>query len=252
MNKMTKFFFGLAIMLLSVIAISEKSFAYTEYINPDTGYYVCIDDTAELISYDELSNIVEAMKPITEYGHVCFHTTWDSSYDTASYADWYYHTYFGTASGTVFMIDMNNRQLYIFSDGYISGHITTNNANTITDNVYKIASDENYALCAQTAFEQIGSVLRGERIARPMKYICNALLAAAVAIILNYFYMVLTCEASAIKDIDLASSVSGKLERGKISKKLLKVTKVASSSSGGSGGGGGGGGGSGCGGGHGF
>ena len=89
----------------------------------------------------------------------------------------------------MFLIDMRNRQIYIYSYGEPYKIITKTNAYTITDNVYEYASGEKYFECANEAFEQINMLLAGEQISRPMKHISNILLAIIFSILLNYLLM---------------------------------------------------------------
>lgn len=85
-----------------------------------------------------------------------------------------------------FLIDMDNRNIWIHSDGAVYKVITTSYANTITDNVYRYASAGDYYECAAKAYEQITDLLKGYKIAQPMKYINNILLALILALLLNY------------------------------------------------------------------
>ena len=247
------------LLLISVTAVlfmsllSYDAFAST-FVNNDTGYYVVIEDDANLLSDDEENNLVDEMKEISKYGGVAFHSV-DSGYmTTASYAESYYREKFGNGSGVVFLIDMVNRQLYIFSDGEIHKTITSSKANTITDNVYRDASNGNYYNCAKEAFSEISTLLNGGVIAQPMKYICNALLSVLAAMII--LFMIANALSKARK-----ASVEKIVEGGKASVNaespkviLLGETRTYSpiAKSSGHSGGGGGGGHSGGGGGHGF
>ena len=161
-------------------------YAKPAYVNPDTGYQTVIEDDAELLSEEEEAALQELLEEITAYGNVAFKTIDNNYMSTENYARSYYKDMFGTASGTLFLIDMDNRIIWIHSDGAVYKVITTAYANTITDNVYRYASDEEYFVCAQKAFEQMLSLLQGQKIAQPMKYISNGLLAIILALLLNY------------------------------------------------------------------
>ena len=227
--------------------------------NPDTGYCIILEDDAQLLGSREQEELVAAMRTVTAYGNAAFKSISANAYSAASFADDYYHGLFGTESGTLFLIDMDNRELYLFSDGAIYRTIGKSYADTITDNVYRYASDGDYYLCASRAFEQIGAVLAGEKIAQPMKYISNALLAFILAALLNYFLARSLSRSSKPGTGEILGSISTRFDFRNPRKILTSQTKVydppSSSSSGGSGGGhsgGGGGGGhsSGGGGGH--
>lgn len=227
--------------------------------NPDTGYCIILEDDAQLLDRKEQEELAAAMRTVTAYGNAAFKSISANSYSAASFADDYYHGLFGTESGTLFLIDMDNRELYLFSDGAIYRTIGKSYADTITDNVYRYASDGDYYLCASRAFEQIGAVLAGEKIAQPMKYISNALLAFILAALLNYFLARSLSRSSKPGTGEILGSISTRFDFQNPRKILTSQTKVydppSSSSSGGghSGGGGrsgGGGGHSGGGGGH--
>jgi Beta-propeller domains of methanol dehydrogenase type len=227
--------------------------------NPDTGYCIILEDDAQLLGSREQEELAAAMRTVTAYGNAAFKSISANSYSAASFADDYYHGLFGTESGTLFLIDMDNRELYLFSDGAIYRTIGKSYADTITDNVYRYASNGDYYLCASSAFEQIGAVLAGEKIAQPMKYISNALLAFILAALLNYFLARSLSRSSKPGTGEILGSISTRFDFRNPRKILTSQTKVydppSSSSSGGSGGGhsgGGGGGGhsSGGGGGH--
>lgn len=126
------------------------------------------------------------MQEITSYGNAAFKTVDSDVWDTESYARQYYKEQFGTGSGTLFLIDMDNRNIWLHSDGNIYKVITTSYANTITDNVYRYASDGEYYECAAHTYDQILTLLKGQKIAQPMKYISNGLLAVILALLLNY------------------------------------------------------------------
>lgn len=155
-------------------------------INSDTGYQIILEDDADLLTSEEEASLAETMMDITAYGNAAFKTI-DINYSSASgYASSYYHEQFGTESGTLFLIDMDNRMLYIFSDGNVYKIVTKGRAETITDNVYRYASNGDYFTCSNEAFTQIYTILNGNEIAQPMKYISNALLAVLLALLINF------------------------------------------------------------------
>ena len=224
-----------------------------EEINGNT---LLIDDKAALFSEDEINSLHDIMKDSTQYGHIAFVTLNENSYSTQTFARDFYHTTFGTQSGTLFVIDMDNRYMYIFSDGQNYKVINSSKADSITDNVYKYATQGNYYKCASEAFSQIYTVLDGGKIAEPMKNICNVFLSLTFGFFLCFFY------ATAVSRIKVASTkeIMNNIKRN-VSIQNIVPTKTGTrrvyspqsdSSSGGSSGGGGGGGSSGGGGGHSF
>ena len=232
----------------------------TVYTNSETGYSVIIEDDASLLSNDEKKQLAETMKDITPYGDVAFKSIDYNPYSTETYIERYYNSIFGTGSGTVFLIDMDNRNIWIYSDGSIYSTITTAYANVITDNVYTYASDKDYFTCANKAFIQEAALLHGRRISQPMKYISNALLAIVIAILINYFIVRQTSRVRKASDNEIVNGVFANNAFNNVSVNFIRQTRTysprsssSSGSSGGhSGGGGGGGGHRGGGGGHSF
>ncbi len=97
----------------------EGQMAEAVYTNPDTGYQVYVEDEAELLTEAERRELSQAMEEITAYGNAAFVTTRENSRSTERFARNYYTDRFGTDSGTVFVIDMDNRMIWIHSDGAI-------------------------------------------------------------------------------------------------------------------------------------
>ena len=156
------------------------------YVNATTSYRTIIEDDAQLLNDEEEQELATLMQEITSYGNVAFKTIDYNDRGTESYARKYYQEQFGTASGTLFLIDMDNRNIWIHSDGAVYKVITESYADTITDNVYRYASDGDYYDCATHTYDQILTLLKGQKIAQPMKYISNGLLAVILALLLNY------------------------------------------------------------------
>ena len=194
---MHKKLLSFAIILFVLLSSPITAFAYSEedypsfepvWENDDTDYEVYIDDWADLLSDREESKLLKTMKDISEYGNVAFVSIDENpEYSTSYYVEEYYYDHFRYDSGTVFIIDMDERNIWIYSDGEIYDRVTVAYANTITDNVYSYAIDEEYFDCANKAFEQIHSLMQGRMIAQPMKYISNALLSIVIALLINYF-----------------------------------------------------------------
>ena len=93
--------------------------------NPDTGFSVYIEDDADLLNDSEELELLDDMYKITEYASAAFKTTDNNPYsDTDTFAEEYYRTMFGRDTGVVFVIDMDKRYIFIFSDGRSYGKIT--------------------------------------------------------------------------------------------------------------------------------
>ena len=228
-----------------------------------------IQDDADLLTAAEEEALYQDMLPICEYGTPLFWTTVETG-DYEQLAKRYYVQKLGGGqSGTLFVINMAARQLTVMSDGAIYRVVTDGEAETVTDNVYRLAGREEYYACAQSVFQQIFALLQGEKIARPMKTVSNMLLALVLSLLGVYLYirgryevksengrdktaMPLSVGAGAVFAAHVANTHTRMLKQ--------KKTNISSDSghhggggfSGGGGGGGGGGGFSGGGGSHGF
>lgn len=246
---------GILLCLLCAAVPALPCLAHTVYTNDDTGYEVIIEDDANLLSREELEQLSRKMAEITPYGSAAFKTIDENPYSTERFIQDYYSDTFGQGSGTVFLIDMDNRNIWIYSDGDVYEIITDSYADTITDNVYRYASDQEYYNCAFHAFEQIASLLQGYRIAQPMKYISNALLALLLGMLINYIIIKCFARRKKVNQQELLGNIFTQCDIRQPQAVFTHQERVytpPSSSGGGHGGGGGGGGHSGGGGGHSF
>ena len=107
------------------------------YVNQDTGYEAVIVDDALLLSVSEKSMLLDKMKLITTYGNVMFNSIYYNSTSTESYIKSLYREKYGSESGTIFVIDMDNRNIWIHSNGAINRTIN-NNAITTASNALLI------------------------------------------------------------------------------------------------------------------
>jgi len=229
-------------------------------MNDDTGYTLVIQDDAGLIDAAELEKVKESMRGVLEFADAGFLTvpSAGSRSNSATKAqEWGDKTFGPYARFTVFIIDMANRHLDIYASKPLANVLTAAEENTIADNIYRSASGGQYADCAAEAFAQIGKVLRGEKIAMPMKYISNALIAAIAALIATY--LLISGFARKEQAVSMPSVIKGAGAGAAtvvVANKLKKVVHHQSNSGGGfhggGGGGFGGGGGGGSSGGHGF
>lgn len=245
-------------VILSMTAMIFLTVTTVSSFAADTGYKVILEDDADLLTPEEEASLISVMNEITEYGNVAFKTVDINYSSTSGYASSYYHEQFGSESGTLFLIDMDNRMLYIFSDGDLYKIVSKGRANTITDNVYRYASNGDYFNCSKEAFSQIYTILNGNEIAQPMKYISNALLAILLALLINFIIINRVTGLRRAGNDPMIHAAKAGFQFSEPDVTFLNETRVYSpveSSSGGGGHGGGGGGGghsSGGGGGHSF
>ena len=239
-------------LLLFVIIATPAIGVYAEPENGTNRFSILIEDNAELLSANEEEMLYEIMKPISEYGNVVFVSIQSNPYGyAANYAENTYYQLFGNQSGTIFLIDMDTRELYIFSSGDIYNKITKNQAENITANVYRLASNEAYYDCAKSAFEQINSVLNNQLLFVPMRWITSILAGICISLIISII-IVFVQRNFKRESADITTQTPHYIVRQQ--EKLKNTSKRYSPRSNSSGGGGGssGGGGGGGGGGHSF
>ncbi len=148
-----------------------------------------VQDDADLLTAEEEEALVQEMLPLCEYGTPLFWTTRESG-DFEKLAERFYHSRLAEGeSGALFVINMRVRQLTVYTDGAVYRAVPPSEAETITDNVFRMAGRGEYYACASSVFRQIGRLLRGESIARPMKITSNLLLALVLALLGVYLYI---------------------------------------------------------------
>ncbi|MCM1183839.1 MAG: TPM domain-containing protein [Roseburia sp.] len=202
------------------------------YTNADTGYSVRINDDADLLTEEEERALCADMRPVTDFGNVLFVSISENPSSAARYAESYYHERCPGQSGTLFLIDMDNRMLWIYSDGSVYRAVTSDYANTITDNVYRYASSGDYYRCASKVYEQIYALLQGQKIAQPMKYISNLFLSLLLALLANYLLVRLLSRTRKPARSELLGSMPIRSSFANLRRTLIHQKKVYVSSSG--------------------
>ena len=175
------------ILMIPMWAYAKKLSA--EYENPDTGNEVYISDEADLLSKREEKKLVEDMKGLTDFYTVGFFTVEDNPYNRVFSLAEDLSDSMGGKDRVIVLIDMDTREICVDSYGKARDIITTSMADVIADNIYSYASDGDYYECASAAFEQIEDLVEGERIAMPMKYINNFLIAFFIALFVNFLLL---------------------------------------------------------------
>ena len=253
MNRLIRKWIGMLMLILSLILTVNVTSTVTYaagpgnalYTNDETGYSVYIQDNADLLSQEEEEELIPVMQEITRYGNVAFETATTggaSSYDYTVRN--YKQTGYFKQSGTLFLIDMTNRQIKIYSDEeHMNKIINDSYSEIITDNIYKYASRGQYFECAQEAFTEIGQVLNGERIAQPLRYITSALLAVILALMINYLLVRNATRNRKASMSEVIGAVSVNTALAGAAAHVYKTVRHQSSSGGGGGFHGGGGGG---------
>ena len=235
-------------LLLFVFTITafcgQTVLADDEYRNPGNGHRAVICDDADLLSDNEEASLLETMSVMTEYGNVGMITVDDNIYgNTAALSQEKLEDLFGVYSdSTVFVIDMFYREIYIYSEGKMYDEITSSYANTITDNVYKSAHNGYYYDTAHEAFGYMTTILKGGKIAQPMKYISNFLFSVAIGFFICFCVILKRYSIRQASYSEVIGGVDKKIDLPYMRVLLTNTKKIYDppSSSGGSRGGGGG------------
>ncbi|MBR1861246.1 MAG: TPM domain-containing protein [Lachnospiraceae bacterium] len=179
---------GLSALVIGLLFVSANAFAAESvYTNSGTGFQVIIEDRADLLTDAQETALYDVMIPLTEFGNIGFLSTDSNANSARYYAEDRSHDLFGRqTSQTVFLIDMDNRDIFIYSDGSNYRTLTNSKATIIADNIYTYASAENYYQCAYSAYEQMYRLLNGGRIAEPLRYISAALISILTAMLVCF------------------------------------------------------------------
>lgn len=178
--------------LCFLIAVLFLVFPVRVLASGNSEYQLVIEDDANLMTESQRMDLKKDMEPILQYGNVAFKSIVSNDMTTSDFASQYSHKMFGNDSNVVFLIDMDHREIFIFSNGAIYKVITNAYAYTITDNTYRYASKGDYYQCAQKSFSQIDALLEGQRINQPMKYASNFFIALMFSMLINYILVKIT------------------------------------------------------------
>ena len=191
-------------------------------VHAETGYQAVLNDRADLLTETEEKLLLQQMWELTAYGNVMFVSGYCEG-STAASARSFYNERFGTDSGTILLIDMENRIIYIHSEGDVSKVITNAYADAITDNSYRHATNGEYYRCASDIFAQEKTLLSGGKISRPMKHITNLLISVLAALLLNFLFLTLSRSP---KEDDTVTP-SDMITAGGLSVTVLKAVKIS-------------------------
>lgn len=187
--------FSLLFTFVSVFAFSLTAFASdtdaTDDIAPASlsgnSYadgMVIIDDSASILS-DEAA-VAESMEDFTKYGKAAFVSA-NAGYESASELGGEYDEYIGYGEdGMLLLIDMNSRQILIYTEGTVNKTINSSYATTIADNIYTKAKAGDYDATVEEAFSEAASAMGGRKLAQPMKLVTSLLLAVALGLFISF------------------------------------------------------------------
>lgn len=222
------------------------------------GYTACIEDAADILTDAEEEELYAVMLDGTEYGNMVFISADDAEgYESKDYIEMIYQTdsRFKGTNAVFYLIDLDNRMLWITGYGDNKKLITADYANLITDNVYKYAKSGDYAACAMTGFRQINQRLAGRRVSGALRGVGNFCIAVIIAEILCFVIAYMSSASRKAGDDEILDNIEMTTDirnPGITHTGTRRIYDPPSSSSNSSGGSSSGGGSSGGGGGHGF
>ncbi|MCR4764092.1 MAG: TPM domain-containing protein [Lachnospiraceae bacterium] len=224
-------------------------------------YDVYIADYADLLTVEEENELYDVMVEGTDSGNMVFMTIDDSAgYVSKDYIEMIYQTTdtLRDTDAVIYLIDMDNRMLWITGYEALKKLVTPDYANLITDNVYRYAESGDYASCAITGYRQIVQRVKGSRVSGALRSVGNLCIAVIAAEVLCFAFAYVSSASRKAKDKEILDHVEQiiNIQNPSVkktgSKRIYDPPKSSSSSGGGGRSGGGGGGFSGGGGGHGF
>jgi len=229
------------ISIFFIIFVNTISFAvnydYIEdvdyvYTNPETEYMAIINDEAEVLgkinfeAEENTDDLIQEMISLTQYGNIVFYSTDQKHYyTTKELADNYYYKMFGETDGTLFLIDMYNRYLYVHSDGRNLKYVTHRKAEIIADNVYNLASKSEYYKASKEVFFEVGQLLQGKKIAESMKIYSNLLISLILSFYITFIYVLQKTKIKIPNVKSILKNYNKTFEPGTFSKKYLRTEK---------------------------
>jgi uncharacterized protein len=170
------------------LVIISLAFLFTPVtaLAASSNYY--IEDEADLLSDQEEAQLSEYFASLsTDYKYYVV-TTYSSGSNTDSKLESYYTSVYSSYdSGVAFIIDMNNREIYMSGYGEAQNKITNGDCYDITDNSYTYAKNGDYYNCIYKSFSQADTLLNHGFILRPMRYIVSLMVATILGFLLTFF-----------------------------------------------------------------
>lgn len=175
------------IALLTVISLSVTvagALTSPDYRNSETGFSAYILDEKDLLSETGEENLLQKMIPLTKYGDVIFWSTDESYGDEIKQAKEKRIAISGYQSSCILAINTSKRKVTFQSDGAINNIVNASYARSITDNASHYASSGDYYSCAEEVYSEVLSLIRGDRIAEPMKIISLIVIGMMLAFVI--------------------------------------------------------------------
>lgn len=179
MREIRKIVLGLIAAVMLLTPVNAHAAASNIYIADDANILTDADE-AEVLEY------LETLSGDTKY---VVATTDASSIDSTDEKlfDYYTARYSNYDDGMAFIIDMDERVIWMSGYGKYQKSISSADATDITDNIYRYASKGDYKTCIIKAFIQADTLTNKGFILRPMRIIVSFLLAIIIGLLFSFF-----------------------------------------------------------------
>lgn len=233
---------GIMLLFLSGRFLLIQGRALVTRVVSDRAYEVYIDDRLGLMTEEEREALEKQLSELTVYGNMVFLDTGEHDYSGArGYAEARYRDLCDTEPGVVFLIDMDNREIWLAATGSPKNKLTSAICYEITDRTYLYATNGDYYICASETFTEAQNILEGGYLFPIMRILVSLFLSLIVALTINLFRLILSrTTQSKLKN---SPTIYGLLRKKRSQKEIYKTVKKryhGSSDGGFSGGGGGG------------
>ena len=150
---------------------------------------IYIADDADILTDDDESEVLEYLETLSSDTKYVVATTSENSIDTTDEKLFEYYTaqYSNYDDGVAFIIDMDERVIWMSGYGKYEKSISDADATDITDNIYRYATKGDYKTCIIKAFNQADTLTNKGFILRPMRIIVSFLLAIIIGFLFSFF-----------------------------------------------------------------
>ncbi len=172
-----------------VLGLMVVAFLFTPVNVHAAASNIYIADDADILSDTEETEVLEYLETLNSDTKYVVATTSESSADSTDEKlfDFYTARYSNYDDGVAFIIDMDERMIWMSGYGKYQRSISNADATDITDNIYRYASKGDYKTCIIKAFNQADTLTNKGFILRPMRIIVSFLIAIIIGFLFSFF-----------------------------------------------------------------
>lgn len=176
-------------------------------------YKAFLDDGADIFTDEEEAQIRDDLKQFFNQCNIAVVTGKGTGMTSAKS---YYSEYFADEDGGVLIyIDTNTKQGIVYSESKTHHTLSDSREIEITDNITHYIAKGDYVGCVKEGLREIYSILAGETLFAPMRYINNAFVALALASVIMFLFVHRSRDA--VSNID---------NRREVKKYMLQTSKI--------------------------